>query len=195
VKYYYLNPIYPKYIPNKFWDIFLGINYGPSFMKTRIIRSAKRTKTVSAREVDGELVVRAPAHMSDAELEPIIETLQQRITRQKDKDQLDDNKLHRRAQQLNRQYFKGKLSWQSIKWVTNQNQRVGSCTPSQGTIRLSHRLAKMPGFVLDYVIVHELAHLLEANHGAKFWKLVNRYPKTERARGYLMAVGWENLEE
>ncbi len=164
-------------------------------MKTRIIRSAKRTKTVSAREVDGELVVRAPAHMSDAELEPIIETLQQRITRQKDKDQLDDNKLHRRAQQLNRQYFKGKLSWQSIKWVTNQNQRVGSCTPSQGTIRLSHRLAKMPGFVLDYVIVHELAHLLEANHGPKFWKLVNRYPKTERARGYLMAVGWENLEE
>jgi len=164
-------------------------------MKTHIIRSKKRVKTVSAREVDGELVIRAPAQMSDAELEPIIENLRQRIIRQKDREQLDDGQLHRRAQQLNRQYFRGKLSWQSIKWVANQNQRVGSCTPGRGTIRISHRLAKMPGFVLDYVIVHELAHLLEANHGPKFWKLVNRYPKTERARGYLMAVGWETPEE
>jgi len=165
------------------------------FMKTRIIRSKKRVKTVSARVVDGDLVVRAPARMSEAELKPIIENLRQRIARQKEKEQLDDDKLHRRAQRLNQQYFSGKLAWQSIKWVTNQNQRVGSCTPSRGTIRISHKLAKMPGFVLDYVIVHELAHLLEANHSAQFWELANRYPKTERARGYLMAVGWENLEE
>jgi predicted metal-dependent hydrolase len=72
---------------------------------------------------------------------------------------------------------------------------MGSCTPTDQTIRLSHRLATMPAFVRDYVIIHELAHLLEANHGPKFWKLVNRYPKTERARGYLMAVGLEEMEE
>ena len=80
--------------------------------------------------------------------------------------------------------------------MTNQNKsRIGSCTPANGAIRLSHRLAAMPAFVRDYVIVHELAHLLEANHGPRFWKLVNRYPKTERARGYLMAVGLEELED
>ena len=101
-----------------------------------------------------------------------------------------------RASELNRHYFDGRLQWTSMRWVTNQNKRFASCTPSQGTIRISHRLATMPKFVLDYVIVHELAHLIEANHGANFWKLVARYPKTERARGYLMAVGLEDdLEE
>ena len=108
---------------------------------------------------------------------------------------LDDADLERRARELNRQYFGGKLRWKSVRWVSNQNTRNGSCTPSQGTIRISHRLAKMPAFVRDYVLVHELAHLVEANHGPRFWKLVNRYPRTERARGYLMAVGLEALED
>jgi predicted metal-dependent hydrolase len=164
-------------------------------MNVKIIRSKKRKKTVSARMVDGEFVVQAPANMSDAELQPIIEKLQTRLQKRQAKETLDDKALHRRAQELNRQYFGGKLKWRSIKWVTNQNSRFGSCTPTNGTIRLSHRLATMPNFVRDYVIVHELAHLLEANHGPKFWKLVNRYPRTERARGYLMAVGLETLEE
>ena len=165
-------------------------------MKVKVIRSKKRKKTVSAREVEGQFVVQAPAVMSDAELQPIIENLQNRWQRRQEKSKLDDKALHRRAQELNRQYFNGKLTWTSIKWVSNQNKsRIGSCTPGNGTIRISHRLATMPMFVRDYVIMHELAHLVEANHGPKFWKLVNRYPKTERARGYLMAVGLEQLEE
>ena len=57
------------------------------------------------------------------------------------------------------------------------------------TIRISDRLLKMPDFVHDYVVVHELAHLEVPKHGPEFWKRVNRYPKTERARGYLMAIG------
>ncbi len=165
-------------------------------METRIIRSKKRKKTVSAREIDGQFVVRVPADMADDELQPIIENLQKRWQRRQVKTTLDDKALHRRAQALNRKYFRGKLKWESIKWVTNQNKsRIGSCTPGNGTIRISHRLASMPTFVGDYVIMHELAHLVEANHGSKFWKLVNRYPKTERARGYLMAVGLEKLAE
>jgi hypothetical protein len=165
-------------------------------MDVEIIRSDKRVRTVSARLVDGRFVVRAPAHMSDAELQPIIDKLQQQFERKQKKTELDDAALHRRAQELNRLYFKGALRWNSIAWVTNQNKsRIGSCTPATGAIRLSHRLAEMPAFVRDYVIVHELAHLLEANHGPRFWKLVNRYPKTERARGYLMAVGLESIED
>ena len=53
----------------------------------------------------------------------------------------------------------------------------------------------LPAFVVEYVLVHELAHLVQASHGPEFWALVNRYPKTERARGYLMALGGEDNEE
>jgi hypothetical protein len=163
-------------------------------MEIKIVRSKRRKKTVSAREENGLFLVQAPARMSDAELAPIVEKLKARWQKRQAKQKLDDQALHRRAQELNRQYFEGKLKWQSIRWVTNQNKRFGSCTPTNGTIRLSHRLATMPTFVRDYVIIHELAHLVEPNHSANFWELVYRYPKTERARGYLMAIGWEEIE-
>jgi predicted metal-dependent hydrolase len=165
------------------------------FPEVRIVRSDKREKTLQARMVDGILEVRAPANMSDEEIAPFIEKFQKRMTRRKARGELDDTALGKKAAVLNRQYFDGKLSWESIHWVTNQDKRYGSCTPAERTIRISHRLASVPAFVLDFVIVHELAHLLEANHGPRFWKLVNRYPKTERARGYLMALGLEALEE
>lgn len=158
----------------------------------KIIRSKKRRKTVGARLEQGVLVIRAPAAMTDADLEPIIAQLRVRMTKRERVKPLSDDDLEKRARELNRQYFDGRLKWQSIRYVTNQATRFGSCTPEDATIRLSHRLATMPVWVRDYVIVHELAHLIEANHGPDFWKLVNRFPKTERARGYLMAVGLED---
>ena len=164
-------------------------------LKIKITRSARRKKTVSARVVDGVLQVRAPAHLSDAELAPIIEQLKARLKTRVVRNQLDDKLLERRARELNRLYFDGQLTWTSIRWVTNQNKRAGSCTPATGMIRISHHVDQMPAFVRDYVLVHELAHLIEANHSPRFWERVNRYPKTERARGYLMAVKLESLDE
>jgi len=163
-------------------------------MKIRIIRSRRRRKTIEAREVEGILEVLAPAGMSDKELEPHIAKLKTRIERRRVASCLDDQSLERRARVLNQRHFEGRLRWQSIRWVTNQNRRHGSCTPWQGNIRISHRIADMPRFVQDYVIVHELAHLVVPNHGKRFWNMVNQYPKTERARGYLMAVGLEDIE-
>jgi predicted metal-dependent hydrolase len=161
----------------------------------QIVRSARRRKTVSARWRNGHqtIEVLAPANMSDAELAPVIDNLRSRLIRGRERaETADDGKLNERAQMLNRQYFDGKLRLREIRYVTNQQRRFGSCTPATGTIRISHRLASMPSWVQDYVIVHELAHLIEANHGPKFWKLVNRFPKTERARGYLIALGMES---
>ncbi len=157
----------------------------------KIVRSNKRKKTVSAELKHGVLIVRAPAQMSDAQLTPIIEKLQMRLRKKSQRTPKSDDDLAQLARQLNKTYFAGRLQWHSIRYVTNQNKRFGSCTPGNGTIRLSHRLASMPEWVLTYVVMHELAHLLEANHGSRFWQLVNQYPLTERARGYLMAVGLE----
>ncbi len=164
-------------------------------MKIKVIRSARRRKTISARMEGDVMVVRAPQHISEAELNEAIENLKARIQRRQQARELSNADLETRAQELNRRYFGGKLRWNSIRWVTNQQKRYGSCTPSQGSIRISHRVGQMPRFVQDYVLMHELAHLVEGNHGPRFWALVNRYPRTERARGYLMATGLESLEE
>ncbi len=165
-------------------------------MEIKVVRSKRRKKTVEARLESGVLVVRAPAAISDAELHPIIEKLKARVENKQRRRQFkSDASLEARARELNRRYFDGVLTWGSIRYVTNQDKRFGSCTPSQGTIRISHRVAGMPAWVRDYVIVHELAHLVESNHSRAFWDLVNRYPKTERARGYLIAIGMEADEE
>jgi predicted metal-dependent hydrolase len=176
----------------------------PTEPAIRIKRSAARKRTISARLIDGgaTIEVLAPASATDAELAPIIERLKQRIQRREVKREFaehperngvesKDAALARRAQELNREYFEGKLRPSEVRYVTNQNTRYGSCTPATGVVRISHRVAAMPAWVRDYVLVHELAHLKEPNHGPRFWKLVNRYPKTERARGYLIAIGLE----
>ena len=164
-------------------------------METKIIRSKRRKKTVEASLQDGVLVVRAPANIPEAELNSIIAKLAERLARKRAKAGLRDDLLLSRARELNRRYFGGKLEWASIRWVTNQQKRLGSCTPGRKTIRISHRVAELPPFVRDYVIMHELAHLVEANHSPRFWELVSQYPRAERARGYLMALGAEPLDE
>ena len=158
-----------------------------------IIRSPNRSKTASARMVDGRLVIRVPAGISLEEEQRLVASLLPRVlkkvARRDTKGALPD--LKRRAGDLNRRYFGGKLKVREIKWVPNQQKRYGSCTPATATIRISDRVAQMPKWVLDYVLVHELAHLVQANHSPAFWRLVSRYPLTERARGYLIAVGLE----
>ena len=164
-------------------------------MEIRIIRSKRRRKTVQARERGGILEILAPDHMSDRKLQPIIKDLAARFNRRKELSKLDDQALEKRANFLNGEYFQNLLQWESIRWVANQDRRHGSCNTDRGTIRISHRIAEMPRFVQDYVIVHELAHLIEPNHGQRFWDLVYQYPRAERARGYLMASGVEDNEE
>ena len=100
-----------------------------------------------------------------------------------------DDGLHSRAMELSEKYLAPHLNRTpepaAVRWVTNQNQRWGSCTPSTGVIRLSHRLRAMPSWVSDYVLVHELAHLVESTHSAAFWRLVEAFPDAERAKGFL----------
>lgn len=157
-------------------------------MDVKIVRSAQRARTVSAQVIDGVMVVRAPAGMDDATLQPLVDRLTRRLERRQLKNTLDDRDLERMAHDLNARYFDGKLPWNSVRWVTNQEtSRWGSCTPSTGAIRLSYRLAAFPRWVVQGVLMHELTHLVEPAHSDTFWRIANRYPLTERTRGYLIA--------
>ncbi|WP_018658135.1 M48 family metallopeptidase [Actinomadura flavalba] len=138
---------------------------------------------------DGEkVVVMLPSRLSKAEEEQWIETLLHRLAERERRRRPSDADLHARALDLSRRHLGGRAVPASVRWVDNQHARWGSCTPDDRTIRLSTRLRGMPSWVLDYVLVHELAHLLIPGHGPDFWALVGRYPKSERARGYLEGV-------
>ena len=155
-------------------------------MKVEVIRSPRRRKTVQARQVNGVLRVSIPATMTKADEEHWVKEMIRRMERRAATAGVD---LVRRAEQLATRYRLRRPA--SIAWVNNQEWRWGSCTPADGAIRISSRLAAEPPWVLDYVIVHELAHLHIPRHDAAFWALVNRYPKAERARGFLIARGLE----
>lgn len=151
-------------------------------MEVEVVRSAKRRKSVSARIVNGRIVVRMPQWMTRAQEAEYVTDLVAKLERQRVAEEVD---LEQRARELAKRYDMPVPA--SIQWVTNQKQRWGSCTPSTGQIRISDRIAGFPGWVLDGVIVHELAHLVHLHHSAEFWELAHRYPKTERAYGFLIA--------
>lgn len=152
-------------------------------MEVEVIRSANRRKSVSARIVDGRIVVRMPQWMTKAQEAEYVASMRAKLERQHTATAID---LPERAAELARRYRLPVPS--SIRWVANQRNRWGSCSPEAGDIRITDRIAAFPVWVVDAVIVHELAHLVEANHGPRFHELANRYPRQERAHGYLLAM-------
>ena len=161
-------------------------------MEVKIIRSQKRKRTVSAHLVKGTLFVHTPVDIPEAHLEKIINNFKVRFERQRLKKELNEKEdLTDIAQRLNERYFADKLKINSIEYVTNQSRKFGCCSYKTRNIRISHRLITMPEWVRDYVILHEMAHLIEPNHSKLFWDIVSRYKLTERAKGYLIARGFE----
>ena len=152
-------------------------------MEVEVVRSARRRKTVSARQVEGVLRISIPATMTTAEEQRWVGEMSRRFERRNTSAAID---LEARAAGLARRYDLPLP--RTIRWVDNQQARWGSCTPADGSIRLSSRLAGFPSWVLDHVIVHELAHLVEGGHGPAFRALVDRHPLGERATGFLLAM-------
>lgn len=156
--------------------------------RVEVRRSARRSRTVTAYRERDTIVVLIPGRMSKADERRFVDDMVRRVLAREAKSAppKGDEELFRRAEVLAAQYLDPDPPRPSaVSWVRNQNSRWGSCTPGTGTIRLSHRLQAMPDWVGDYVLLHELAHLVEANHTPRFWALVERYPRAERARGFL----------
>jgi predicted metal-dependent hydrolase len=148
-------------------------------------RSRRRLRTVTAYREAGRTVVLIPARFTLAQEREWVSRMTDRLLAQDRRRRPADSELLSRAKELSRRYLDGRADPVSVAWVSNQNHRWGSCTPADRTIRLSTRLQGMPAWVIDYVLLHELAHLIEAGHGPRFWSLLDGYTRTERARGYL----------
>jgi predicted metal-dependent hydrolase len=152
--------------------------------RVEVIRSKRRRKTVSAH-LDGDVVtVSMPAWMSKADEVRYVEELVARLVRKEQREQIS---IRDRAATLARRYELPMAT--SVEWMPNRKTQWAVCSVDTREIRVSERVAEFPAWVLDYVLVHELAHLTHANHSKRFWAMVNRYPKAERARGFLIAKG------
>lgn len=156
--------------------------------EVEVRRSKRRRRTVSAYREGDRIIVMIPASLTRQEESEWVEKMVLRLARSEARRKPSDDSLLARAHELNDRYLGGMATPGTVRWVENQQSRWGSCTPSDRTIRLSVRLQGMPSWVIDYVLVHELAHLLEPGHDPRFWAWVERYPQAERARGYLL--GW-----
>jgi len=156
--------------------------------EVEVRRSRRRRRTVAAYREGNTIIVMIPARFTKAEEREWVTTMVARLEKSEQRRRPSDAALKRRASDLNRRYLGGLAEPESVRWADNQRSRWGSCTPTDRSIRLSSRLKGMPPWVVDYVLMHELAHLLEANHTPEFWAWVDRYPKAERAKGYLEGV-------
>jgi predicted metal-dependent hydrolase len=169
------------------------VTQSPASVGTRVEvrRSSRRKRTVTAFRERDTIVVLIPQRMSKADERRFVESMVEKVLAREAKvsPPRGDAALRVRAAELAERYLDpflaAPLRPTDVRWVSNQRHRWGSCTPSTGVIRLSDRLQAMPSWVVDYVLLHELAHLVEGSHSAAFWRLVARYPDAERGKGYL----------
>ncbi|KQB84111.1 M48 family metallopeptidase [Corynebacterium oculi] len=162
-------------------------NGGAAGPEVEVIASPRRRKSVQARLVGGRIQVRVPAAMSAAEREKAVARVVASL-RRKMRAGYTEAQLRERARRLNAEYLEGRARADSVRWVSNQQHRWGSCTVSTGDIRISDRLRDVPAYVLDAVLIHELVHtFVPGGHSAEFYRWADRAPRAERARGFLEA--------
>jgi predicted metal-dependent hydrolase len=160
-------------------------------VEVEVRRSPRRRRTVSAYRDGERIVVMIPGRFTRAEEAEWVAKMVARLdtgTQRSRRRGSTDTALAKRAAELSATYLDARARPVSVRWVGTMRTRWASCTPADGTIRVSQKLREMPPWVQDYVLLHELAHLLVPGHGPDFWALVERYPRTERARGYLDGV-------
>lgn len=153
-------------------------------------RSRRRRRTVTAYREAGKVIVCMPASFTAEEERRWIGTMLRRIEGSDARRRPTDDRLLARARGLSKRHLDQQAWPTSVRWSADQQARWASCTPADGTIRVSDRLKGVPQWVLDYVLVHELAHLVIAEHNDEFWALVGRFPRSERARGFLDGLSY-----
>jgi predicted metal-dependent hydrolase len=161
-----------------------------SDVSVQLVRSARRRRTYKWSLSNGQIRLEVPSGLKPADEARIVEQVVEKATKRLARaERASDAELLQRARTLARRHLPDALPrLRSVAWTARQGRRWGSCTSETGAIRLSERLHGLPDYVLEAVLVHELAHLLEPNHSPSFHSLADRYPLAERARGFLEAV-------
>jgi hypothetical protein len=157
----------------------------PDAPSVRIVRSKRRKRNIAAYRQSGEIVVSVPFRTTRAEISQILPELVERVIAGEKRARKSEEELEWRAVQLLGRYLPefherpASISWRQM------NERWGSCTTLDRTIRISERLQSAPDYVLDYVLLHELIHLRTPGHGDDFYRYLHRYEEEQRAEAYL----------
>lgn len=167
-------------------------------MEYEIIYSSRRTLALTIK--DGKIIVRSPFGVDRNTIEKelyshkdwIISHLQKQKTRSEKFDDLDEGRIKELKKQA-RAILTAKTEYYSkimgLKYsrisITSAKTRFGSCN-SKGNISYSWRLLFYPESAYDYVVVHELAHLVEMNHSTRFYAIIEKILPDYRERRKLL---------
>ncbi len=151
----------------------------------RVIKSKRRKRHIAAYRENGSIVISVPFRTTRAQISELIPEMVGKVIANEKRSRRSEADLEARADELMLEYLP-EISERplSIGWRT-MNERWGSCTTIDRTIRISDRLASAPKYVLDYVLVHELIHLRTSGHGEDFQSFLARYPDGPRAEAFL----------
>jgi len=154
--------------------------------------SSRRKKTGAAHWSGSRIIVQIPERVKGRERTVFVDDLVERLMAQRPQNAGGDGSLEERCAVLAELYNDG-VAPSSVRWVKNQQSRWASCSPATREIRVSNRLRQCPEWVIDAVLVHELAHLLEADHSARFYEIANRHPRQVECglflEGYALGLG------
>jgi len=165
----------------------------------QVVRDGRLRTRVHWEWNGSQVRIRAPRRVPQRELDRLVAEIVEEVKRKRALVRARaDVDLETQAKRINRRYFGGELSWHSIRWVGNMRKRLGSCTnggPTDGDIRVSEQIKGWPSWVIDYVVAHELAHRKYPSHSKAFWAYLNRYPRAERARGFILGLAFQLGED
>jgi hypothetical protein len=160
--------------------------------EVEIRASSRRKKTGNAHWSGSRIVVQIPARIRGRERRVFVDELVERLMTQRPQNAAGDGALEERARVL-AELYNDSVMPASVRWVSNQQARWASCSPGTREIRVSSRLRQCPEWLIDAVLVHELAHLQEADHSTRFYEIANRHPRQDDSAlfldGYALGLG------
>jgi len=153
--------------------------------EVKVIRSTRRKKSISAYRQAGAIVISVPARLSKSEVRQVIPEMVSKVLSLEAREKIGEEDLYKRSLELLTKYLpECPVKPLSVTW-RSMSERWGSCTTVERSIRISERLNGAPGYVLDYLLVHELIHLMIADHGPDFEALLARFELGKEACAYL----------